>query len=73
VARIKEDEVRVGFEAVERSSPLAGGPGTANVIEIKSENYRSPALVIQGPGAGAKVTASGVLADMNSMINSGIR
>ena len=70
VARIKEDVVRVGFEAVDKSSQLAGGPGTANVIEIKSENYQSPALVIQGPGAGTKVTASGVLADMNSTVNS---
>ncbi len=73
VARIKEDGVKVGFEAVDKSSQLAGGPGTANVIEIKSENYQSPALVIQGPGAGTKVTASGVLADMNSTVNSKVR
>ena len=73
VARIREDGVKVGFEAVDKSSQLAGGPGTANVIEIKSENYQSPALVIQGPGAGTKVTASGVLADMNSTVNSKVR
>jgi len=69
VARIKEDVVRVGFEAVDKSSQLAGGPGTANVVEIKSENYQSPTLVIQGPGAGTRVTASGVFADMNAMVN----
>lgn len=69
VARIRGDAVKVGFEAIEESSPLASGPGTANVIEIRSDNYRSPALVVQGPGAGTKVTASGVLADMNSMVN----
>lgn len=69
VARIKKDTVKVGFETVKKSSSLAGGPGTANVIEIKSENYQAPALVVQGPGAGTKVTASGVLADMNSMVD----
>jgi aspartokinase/homoserine dehydrogenase 1 len=37
---------------------------TDNKFAITSDYYASTPLVIQGPGAGAKVTASGVLADI---------
>ena len=44
--------------------PLAGGAGTDNRVAIWSDRYREQPLVIQGPGAGAKVTAAALLDDV---------
>lgn len=54
---------RVGLEALPVDHPLATGAGTDNKVAIWSDRYRSQPLVIQGPGAGAEVTAAGLLDD----------
>jgi homoserine dehydrogenase len=41
-----------------------GLEGTDNAIAITSDRYATQPLVIQGAGAGAELTASGVLADV---------
>lgn len=71
VASVRRSSASVGLEEVEADSSLAMGPGTANVIDIKSENYESPSLVIQGPGAGPKVTAGGVFSEMKGLVETG--
>jgi homoserine dehydrogenase len=38
--------------------------GTDNQVVIHSKRYRSNPLVVTGPGAGAEVTAAGVLNDI---------
>lgn len=43
--------------------PFAALKGSDNVVSITSERYQNP-LIIQGAGAGADVTAHGVLADV---------
>jgi len=68
VARLDRDEggrarARVGLEALAHDHPLAGGAGTDNKVAIWSDRYRTQPLVIQGPGAGAEVTAAGLLDD----------
>lgn len=42
--------------------PFASLKGSDNVVSIKTDRYQNP-LIIQGAGAGAEVTAHGVLAD----------
>ena len=54
---------RIGLESLPASHPLAGGAGTDNRIAIWSDRYPQQPLVIQGPGAGAQVTAAGLLDD----------
>lgn len=54
--------VTVGLQQYDKSHPFANLTGSDNVISIKTKRYTSP-LVIQGAGAGAAVTAAGVLAD----------
>ena len=54
---------RVGLEALAHDHPLAGGAGTDNKVAIWSDRYSNQPLVIQGPGAGAEVTAAGLLDD----------
>ena len=56
-------KARIGLEAVDASHPLFGLCGTDNSAIIQTDFYPSP-LVIQGAGAGAYQTASGVLNDI---------
>ena len=53
----------VGLEALAADHPLAGGAGTDNRVAIWSDRYPEQPLVIQGPGAGAGVTAAALLDD----------
>ncbi|AET39926.1 homoserine dehydrogenase Ecym_5149 [Eremothecium cymbalariae DBVPG len=55
--------VNVGVEKYDYAHPFASLKGADNVISIKTKRYQQP-IVIQGAGAGAAVTAAGVLADV---------
>lgn len=59
---IKSNTVSVGIGKYGFDHPFASLKGSDNVVSIKTERYPNP-LVIQGAGAGAEVTAHGVLAD----------
>ena len=63
-AVIDRDGIRVGTEAVTDDSPMAGLRGTDNQVAIYSKRYKTNPLVVSGPGAGADVTAAGVLNDI---------
>jgi len=54
----------VGLRALPAAHPLCGGSGTDNRVAIHSCRYRTQPLVIQGPGAGAEVTAAALLDDV---------
>lgn len=64
VARIGRRAIRVGVEAVPAASPLGRLHGTDNTVVITSKRYATNPLVVTGPGAGAAVTAAGVLNDI---------
>lgn len=65
VAKIGARTIRVGVEAVEQASPLGRLRGTDNTVVIHSKRYTAAnPLVVTGPGAGAAVTAAGVLNDI---------
>ena len=70
VASLVKDEAselgykaKIGLENVDESHPLYSLNGTDNCAIIQTDFYPSP-LVIQGAGAGAYQTASGVLNDI---------
>ncbi len=63
VAKIGRN-IRVGVEAVPESSPMGRLRGTDNQVAIYSKRYKTNPLVVTGPGAGAEVTAAGVLNDI---------
>jgi aspartokinase/homoserine dehydrogenase 1 len=50
--------------AVPAASPTGTLTGTRNLISFTSRRYRAEPLVITGPGAGADVTAAGILNDI---------
>ena len=64
VARLEAGRAQVGLESLPADDPLAGGSGTDNRVAIWSDRYRDQPLVIQGPGAGAEVTAAALLDDV---------
>lgn len=73
VARIGPRKVGVGIEAVPVDSPLGRLRGTDNTLVIQTRRYRDNPLVVTGPGAGAEVTAAGVLNDVLAIAGSGHR
>ena len=63
-ATVTKREARVGLAAVDASSSLASLAGTDNYFSFTTRRYRANPLIITGPGAGAEVTAAGVLNDV---------
>lgn len=68
IARWNREEGCVcALEAIGPNHPFYGLEGTDNAVSIHSARYQSKPLVIQGAGAGATLTASGVLSDTFSV------
>ena len=63
IASIKDGEYSVGIKSVGPEHPLFNINGTNNSLMIKTSNYPD-GVVITGAGAGARVTAGGVLNDI---------
>ena len=64
VALVTPDKIAVGVRAVPVTSPLAMIKGSDNQLVFTTARYKANPLVITGPGAGAEVTAAGVLNDI---------
>ena len=64
VAAIEAGRASLGFREVEPGHPLAGLVGADNLVSFTTARYAEQPLVVRGPGAGAVVTAAGVLADL---------
>lgn len=64
VANITPGAVRVGLEEVAADSPIGSLRGPDNILVFRTARYRDYPLVVRGPGAGAEVTAAGVLGDV---------
>ena len=64
VASATATGIAVGVQAVPLANPLATIRGSDNQLVFTTERYKANPLVITGPGAGAEVTAAGVLNDI---------
>jgi aspartokinase/homoserine dehydrogenase 1 len=69
VATLENEKLSVGLEEIPSDSPFFNLEGKDNVVAIYTDRYVSEPLVIKGAGAGASVTASGVFADVMSIVN----
>lgn len=68
LASLDEDGIaRVALTAVAPDHPAARLSGTDNLFALTTPCYRVRPLVIQGPGAGAEVTAQALLGDLLSL------
>jgi homoserine dehydrogenase len=59
--------VSAKLAAVSTSSPAGALAGTRNLVAFTTRRYLTEPLVISGPGAGAEVTAAGILNDIYSL------
>jgi bifunctional aspartokinase / homoserine dehydrogenase 1 len=64
VALVTPENIAVGVRTVPLSSPFASIKGSDNQLVFTTARYNETPLVITGPGAGAEVTAAGVLNDI---------
>lgn len=67
VGVIEDGRASVGLRAVDAEHPLRGIKGGENALAFLTEHYSPRPMVIRGYGAGAEVTAAGVLADVLSL------
>ncbi len=69
IARLDNGKASVGLEEVGLHNPFYDLAGSNNIILITTERYKEYPMMIQGYGAGAKVTSGGVFADIISIAN----
>lgn len=69
LARVSASEgVSVGIGEAPMSTILGSLQGPENIVSFKTSRYDAYPLTITGPGAGAQVTAAGVVADMLPLV-----
>lgn len=64
IGAISAGGCRVGLQPVGAEHPLAAVKGGENALSFLTERYQPHPMVIRGYGAGAEVTAAGVLSDV---------
>lgn len=64
IARFADGKGMVSLQEVGPEHPFFSLDATDNIVAFTSDHYRTRPMVIKGPGAGAYVTASGVIADV---------
>ncbi len=64
IAKLEKGKASISLEAVAKDSPFYFLSGSDNMIVFTTERYKDRPLVVQGPGAGAEVTAAGVFAEI---------
>jgi bifunctional aspartokinase / homoserine dehydrogenase 1 len=69
VGSLRNGRAQAGLEELPRDHPLAATKGTDNVIAFTTARYARTPLVVQGPGAGADVTAMGVFSDLLKLLH----
>jgi len=69
IATLQNGRAQVKLQEVGQIHPFYHLSGSDNIISISTKRYNKTPLVIKGPGAGAEVTAGGVLANILSIFN----
>ncbi len=69
IASYEDGEATVSLEEIDDEHPFSGLSGSDNIIAFHTQHYRDTPLVVKGPGAGAEVTAGGILADILRISN----
>lgn len=69
VATLENGKAKIQLMEIGSQHPFFQLAGSDNIILIWTERYKKQPLQIKGAGAGAAVTASGVFADIISIVN----
>jgi aspartokinase/homoserine dehydrogenase 1 len=69
VGRLHSRTASARLEEISAEHPFAVARGTDSVIAFTTQRYATTPLVVQGPGAGADVTAMGVFSDILKLLH----
>ncbi len=69
VAVLEGSKASAGILEVPKNHMLASTKGSDNIIAFTTQRYSKTPLVVQGPGAGADVTAMGVFSDLLKLLH----
>src|SRR5580765_3316768 len=69
VGVLERGRAQASLKEFPRMHPVAAAKGSDNVIAFTTNRYRRTPLVVQGPGAGADVTAMGVFSDILKLLH----
>jgi bifunctional aspartokinase / homoserine dehydrogenase 1 len=69
VAVLERGKASAGILEVPKNHMLASTKGSDNIIAFTTQRYSKTPLVVQGPGAGADVTAMGVFSDLLKLLH----
>jgi aspartokinase/homoserine dehydrogenase 1 len=69
VGSLENGRARAGLKEFPKQHPVASAKGSDNVIAFTTKRYAKTPLVVQGPGAGADVTAMGVFSDILKLLH----
>jgi aspartokinase/homoserine dehydrogenase 1 len=64
IARYQGEKATVKLEKIDSNHPFFQLRGSDNIIAFNTKHYQDSPIVVKGPGAGADVTASGLIADI---------
>jgi aspartokinase/homoserine dehydrogenase 1 len=70
VGTLERGRARAEIREFPRDHPFAATKGSDNIIAFTTDRYARSPLIVQGPGAGADVTARGVLSDVFKLLHS---
>jgi aspartokinase/homoserine dehydrogenase 1 len=69
VGTLERGKASAGLKEFPQIHPIASAKGSDNVIAFTTKRYSRTPLVVQGPGAGADVTAMGVFSDILKLLH----
>lgn len=69
IARFEPGKAVVRLEKIDESHPFFNLSGSDNIVALFTRHYSENPMVIKGPGAGAHVTAGGIIADILRVTN----
>jgi aspartokinase/homoserine dehydrogenase 1 len=65
----RDGRLHVAINSYPQTHPFARMKGTDNMLIFHTKRYHEQPLIIQGPGAGAEVTAGGIFADLLRLVS----
>ncbi|MEX0769812.1 MAG: bifunctional aspartate kinase/homoserine dehydrogenase I [Balneolaceae bacterium] len=69
IARFENGAGIVKLEEIGTDHPFYGLSGSDNIVALYTSHYQESPMVVKGPGAGANVTAGGIVADILRVAN----
>jgi bifunctional aspartokinase / homoserine dehydrogenase 1 len=69
VGILERGKASAGLREFPKTHPVASAKGSDNLIAFTTKRYSGTPLVVQGPGAGADVTAMGVFSDVLKLLH----